>query len=233
MMPKREVADPDGAMSQVAPSDASRDLITARNQRESRLLQMPAEIRNSIYTYALGGHAFKFLWPKRIRGSQSTQPTYTLALPRVCRQIHTEASLVVFAANDFFLDLEPPDGGTSLAFLKERSTAELESMQSCTLFYGYRTYDSSVFAMMPNLRSLRLFRENVYFMLSINHDAIEVAYLPFFPAPEHKLEIILQEMAAWMETWKPQTTFTIRRAKRMPPKSVAQRNKLLKPSWNE
>ncbi|KAF1959409.1 hypothetical protein CC80DRAFT_326837 [Byssothecium circinans] len=66
--------------------------IAARNQRESPLLRLPAELRNEIYVYVLHSGYYHM---SNIRCQRKpTQPPKALALLCTSRQIHAEAILL-------------------------------------------------------------------------------------------------------------------------------------------
>jgi hypothetical protein len=79
------------------------------NQRQSPLLRLPAELRNRIYEYTLGGNTILinpwFGKPRfRITVCDETSwehPGCLVALTAVCRQIHAEARFVPFELNCF------------------------------------------------------------------------------------------------------------------------------------
>ncbi|KAF1946258.1 hypothetical protein EJ02DRAFT_248378 [Clathrospora elynae] len=96
------------------------DFISLRNRRESPLVRVPAEIRNKIYGYALGGlefhikrsdHEGKWFRAKRlaiatrpIDADRQELPKFDpelLALTATCRQIYIETKLLPLAANEF------------------------------------------------------------------------------------------------------------------------------------
>ncbi|KAF2635352.1 hypothetical protein P280DRAFT_196935 [Massarina eburnea CBS 473.64] len=68
-----------------------------RNQRESPLLRLPAEVRNEIYNYALTAD-YKF------SDSGKLPLAASLSLLVVCRQINTEASNLPLMLSTFHLD---------------------------------------------------------------------------------------------------------------------------------
>jgi len=90
---------------------SARNLLIAssplQNQRSSPLLQLPGELRNTIYAHVLGNHSIDVqeeYWPQRFRISISpfqVQPHHITALLRTCRQIHAETHLLPFTLNIF------------------------------------------------------------------------------------------------------------------------------------
>lgn len=109
--------------------------ISERNQRESPLLRLPAEIRNSIYEYVLGGQIIDIhadvdypcgmpeLVPEmRLGLSPNVSPRYhqkhPLALLEACHQIHSEAAPILFSTAVFnyggHVDIETWDATNDL-----------------------------------------------------------------------------------------------------------------------
>jgi hypothetical protein len=81
-----------------------------QNQEASPLLQLPGEIRNKIYQYALGGHhiylnehqpSFKRLIIRGVDGKQTSKGDL-FALGYTCRQTHSESAILLFSLNEFF-----------------------------------------------------------------------------------------------------------------------------------
>ncbi|USP77115.1 hypothetical protein yc1106_04389 [Curvularia clavata] len=74
-----------------------------QNQQQSPLLRLPAELRNKIFAYALGGRTFRFKttgnYPWYIKNV--TKYKHALALLQVCRQIYAETALLPFSTNTF------------------------------------------------------------------------------------------------------------------------------------
>jgi len=85
---------------------------TLRNQRDSPLLRLPAELRNSIYIYILGGHTVELCYAQRCltcdnRGLSTGafpiwhHPGSNLFLLEASYQIYTETRLLPFSSNVF------------------------------------------------------------------------------------------------------------------------------------
>jgi|SRR5690242_15674709 len=77
---------------------------------ETLLLRLPAEVRNRIWEYALGGKIFDVIFIQTCRGryveektliAPETFPENAHALLQVCRQIYGETALVPFSYNAF------------------------------------------------------------------------------------------------------------------------------------
>jgi hypothetical protein len=89
---------------------------TARNQAQSPLLLLPAEMRNTIYEYVLGGYDIQIAHVShpyhRLRAVLKTDPSHDstrlenfLAITRTCRQIRAESNNLAFSLNEFGTDV--------------------------------------------------------------------------------------------------------------------------------
>lgn len=81
-----------------------------QNQTQSPLLRLPAELRNSVYTYALGGHRISIGAPYSLDPGEMTviesddcqyPASALLGLTLACRQTHAETRDQVFELNEF------------------------------------------------------------------------------------------------------------------------------------
>ncbi|KAF1949071.1 hypothetical protein CC80DRAFT_540543 [Byssothecium circinans] len=81
--------------------------LVQRNAQRSPLLRLPAEVRNSVFKYALGGqHTFDVTKIRKApRSARSGQQYWRIPLHllQVCRQIYHEACLLPFLLNSFML----------------------------------------------------------------------------------------------------------------------------------
>ena len=66
----------------------------------SHLMHLPAELRNLVYFYVLGGKTW-LIWKDRARSRVDGTNQHPLALLRVNCQIHSEASLFPYVYNTF------------------------------------------------------------------------------------------------------------------------------------
>ncbi|CAN9337078.1 unnamed protein product [Alternaria sp. RS040] len=91
-------------------SQEEADAIFVRNQEASPLLQLPGEIRNKIYQYALGSHHiylnehyhnFKKIVIRGDDGKRISKDDL-FALGYTCQQIHSESAVLLFSLNEFF-----------------------------------------------------------------------------------------------------------------------------------
>ena len=94
------------------------------NQRNSRLLRLPAELRNQIYRYALGGR--RVLLATTQPRLYPEEPIPNFALLRVCSQIHAEAALLLYSLNIFYFST---DASRTNAFLSSISTSKLGALE--------------------------------------------------------------------------------------------------------
>jgi hypothetical protein len=90
----------------------------AKANSESPLLRLPAEIRNRIWEYALGGNIRDVVHIQRRRKfyieditavSRASFPQNSHALLSTCRQIYTETALLTFSTNAFRFTLQTVD----------------------------------------------------------------------------------------------------------------------------
>lgn len=83
--------------------DDGRREIAIRNQNQSPILRLPAEIRNKVYKYVLGGRIYRFKDAiDRGRAVLDTKgERHILGLLLVCHQTYSEASLLPYSLNKF------------------------------------------------------------------------------------------------------------------------------------
>ena len=88
--------------------DSQSDITTEDEDDESAsppLLRLPAELREMIYTHALGGHVFRmsmrYIQKHKAIARADNPPPHALALLLTNRQINSEARLLPFSANTF------------------------------------------------------------------------------------------------------------------------------------
>lgn len=97
-----------------------------RTNSSTPLLQLPAEIRNRIFAYALGGRSFQVLGNQVKCYSKYPNPE-SLSLLRTCRQIYSETALLPFSANIFRVTNEQSPGDLE-SWLQLRLPVERESI---------------------------------------------------------------------------------------------------------
>ena len=103
------------------------DISAETNAQSSPLLRLPAELRNRIFGYVLGGHEVRFVWEDKPRHQRSNrifeiqragensvmtseEKKRFLSLTLASRQIYTETAMLPFAANTFvFVGLRHPE----------------------------------------------------------------------------------------------------------------------------
>ncbi|KAJ4372398.1 hypothetical protein N0V83_004172 [Neocucurbitaria cava] len=91
----------------VTPKGDEKEL--TESNRLSPLLRLPAEIRNEIWKYALGGKVYRGVFddskaPSTKLSLPRTEPANTAALLRTCRQIYAETALMLCSLNKFSFD---------------------------------------------------------------------------------------------------------------------------------
>ncbi|KAH5409324.1 hypothetical protein HBI46_172450 [Parastagonospora nodorum] len=100
----------------------AQDKITLRNAEQSPLLRLPAELRTKIYQYTLGGLeitltrsiiAQRLCLNSRERAANDERhPFYKLPSPSAtllsCRQVNSEAKLLLFSSNHFSIESFEP-----------------------------------------------------------------------------------------------------------------------------
>ncbi|KAF1360416.1 hypothetical protein EJ07DRAFT_177115 [Lizonia empirigonia] len=78
---------------------------TIKQNSLTPLLQLPPEVRNQIWEYALGGNVFEITSSRKVqtrrRTKESVQPKHAFPLLGVCRQIYAETALLPYKANAF------------------------------------------------------------------------------------------------------------------------------------
>ncbi|KAJ4345395.1 beta transducin [Didymosphaeria variabile] len=78
------------------------------NQEVSPFLQLPPEIRSTIYEYTLGDETFKISPQEHILGKTERKKKEYLALLLVSRQVYVETALIPFKMNAFQADNPRP-----------------------------------------------------------------------------------------------------------------------------
>jgi hypothetical protein len=152
------------------------------NARESPLLRLLPEIRNTIFAYAMGGHTVGFFndrhipeerrsnWSLSIDGSavlmrerksRSNGPAFHL--PEVCRQIYTETATLGYAMNTFILPKSLNQRSGLLlkrSWLSQRNDAQRSAIVSiepsrCDAFVYHRGHYLRSFSRhLPSLRKI-------------------------------------------------------------------------------
>jgi len=105
---------------------------TCRVQQDSLLLQLPAELRNQVYKYVLGGYEVELCFHSSCNAcveaahegrSISHYPRSNLGLLEVCHQLYIEARLLPFSANTFIAIPEELADMISKNFSDEQANA--------------------------------------------------------------------------------------------------------------
>ncbi|KAF2034836.1 hypothetical protein EK21DRAFT_84956 [Setomelanomma holmii] len=74
--------------------------ICSKNAQESELLRLPPEIRAMIWRYALG---YQNVWLSTVRPIKEASWTDRCQLLRTCRQIYSEAAMMPYKYNTFYV----------------------------------------------------------------------------------------------------------------------------------
>ena len=185
---------------------------TSRNQSESPLLQLPAELRNIIYTYVLQEHSRVAAFPLRNTGPRR----YPLALLFVCRQIHAETALLPYALNTFLVGDITCYIDDALGFLRNRSPAQLRSIQYLYIYYNIHgsirgvnsTMDGFKFLdMLPRLRTLQIRHDSYDMLVRIDGDEIQCFMCPWRSGFNFG-DKIRADLEARFRAWKPGVNMT-------------------------
>ncbi|KAF1997456.1 hypothetical protein P154DRAFT_578877 [Amniculicola lignicola CBS 123094] len=129
---------------------------TKKNEQDSPLLRLPAEIRNTIYGYVLGGKTVtKEGWEGRMTDKDTFEISgrQSLALLGVCRMIYAETAFLPFTLNDFHFDYEE-----EISMLRaSMRTFQWNAITTVVLFQSVSIYASiePLAAMMKWFRGLK------------------------------------------------------------------------------
>jgi hypothetical protein len=101
-------------------------------------LRLPAEIRNKIFEYALGGNLIEIVHTKRSSlafkvisktSSSEVKAHLLLSLLTVCRQIYYETATLAYSCNSFSFD----DGDVLQEWCQGRKRAQLDAVETIVL----------------------------------------------------------------------------------------------------
>jgi hypothetical protein len=121
-----------------------------RNQQSSPLLQLPGEIRNAIYEYAIGGCLVHVegAWSGQLSSRAYTpkielsdpdddfvilKTSTALALGKVCRQTRAETRLMFFKLNEFVVNMNYHTPNALDAFIDLLTSAQCSSIKKLKL----------------------------------------------------------------------------------------------------
>jgi len=154
-------------------------------------LQLPAELRDQIYAYALGG----IVWSVngRLRAfayrNDKIDRSYA-AIGGVCRQFHDDTKLLPLCLNTF-LFLHP---GYIAPFI-----AKLNSRQKAAVFYmSLRTYVSISPSDLEHLGA----HSSLYTLPNLR--LLDVIILAYSGDSAEKIEVAEKDMRSWLEQHAPQ-----------------------------
>jgi hypothetical protein len=102
---------------------------TESNQQDSRLLRLPAEIRNTIYKYTLRDETIRIKLQGTMRPSRSNHSS--TALLQTCRQIRYEARSILYSQATFFCGYHHLTPGN----LNSLGAKAIQAIQSLRLSY--------------------------------------------------------------------------------------------------
>ncbi|KAF2132549.1 hypothetical protein P153DRAFT_382174 [Dothidotthia symphoricarpi CBS 119687] len=114
---------------------ATRLKIAQRNQHDSPLLGLPAELRNKIYGYVLCGKTIAFELFRTVPGFDENN----FNLLRTCRQIHAEAQLLPYAKNTFLIG----DRSQFKQWLQQRTALQIDAISTIHLRFTLGINNSS------------------------------------------------------------------------------------------
>ncbi|KAH6638259.1 hypothetical protein C7974DRAFT_157487 [Boeremia exigua] len=145
---------------------------------EAPLLRLPAELRNRIWEYTLGGNIFDVVFVETYKGRYVEEKTFvhsrtfkpnTNALLQVCRQIYMETALIPFSHNAFrFQRWEAFEWVRQLLPINQDSIREvhIEAYRAgCVLGRWYENSDDSS---MPETFPLEVFPKVKRIVLAID-----------------------------------------------------------------
>jgi hypothetical protein len=120
-----------------------------RNQQQSPLLRLPAELRNKIYGHVLGGFIISFLTARprhhcliRFKSSRKIAEFKPSNLLLVCRQINAEVQLLPSELNEFHYRI-PETFKQMLDLLSDKQVNAIEVLRMDTsMFYHLMRWPS-------------------------------------------------------------------------------------------
>lgn len=144
--------------------DSIRILTEMATRHRCRLLELPAEIRNSIYHYALAPTGSVALTSTKTKRFAIT-PTLAPALLATCNQIHSEAANILYSDNTVCITVDAEDTcwpTIAETRLPQRSLEKLQHLfviLDCTAQYfnaSFADVDWAPFSALTSLKTLRL-----------------------------------------------------------------------------
>ncbi|OSS49745.1 hypothetical protein B5807_05819 [Epicoccum nigrum] len=115
-----------------------KETITCRNQEESPLLRLPAELRTKIYEFAIGGYVIELFESKKkpcYNVLSQADGHYTAfakptVLSEICRQLYKETAFLPYSLNTFHGHLRRIH-----RFLKSLTMAQRKQIKSLEIFF--------------------------------------------------------------------------------------------------
>ncbi|KAF1935112.1 hypothetical protein EJ02DRAFT_389673 [Clathrospora elynae] len=187
-----------GLLNAVIPARSKLMQSAQRNSLESPLLRLPGEIRTKIWEFALGYHQVNICGQSQgnrwnIELGHDTQPLHvtstvprafvrpTFAIPRVCRQMYTELSAMVYTLNNFGFD----NHDTFDRWIKGRAFGQKQLITSIDIPFAYYNLYEGGFRKLfrqtfPNIKRVRLHLQ----MALLRQRVIEGSWLEIKPKRE-------------------------------------------------
>ncbi|KAF3001554.1 hypothetical protein E8E13_009737 [Curvularia kusanoi] len=136
----------------VAPMTLRKDAIAVRNQAQSPLLRLPAELRNKIYNY----YPFLFLELDQLHPDYYSGEHNFFALSTVCRQLHSETALLPFSLNSLVVEARALTTDLRLPSVAQQAVVR-EILVRCSGEHGrWIVYDNDGFvAALEGYKGLR------------------------------------------------------------------------------
>jgi hypothetical protein len=190
-----------------------------KTQKAFPFLQLPAEIRNIIYSYYVIQGKMLVTPENAIYARNHMLPRQNeLALLYVCRKIHQESASFLFARNVLHLGDHPMHPSSKAwPMLYNRTSAGLQSTKSIYFLYGVhpkRPMDDLQFLdRFPELRTLQVRHTWHDSLVNITADALEVISEDwgqgwvegnwwFKPRRQNSLQFLVDRLQAWKPTAK-------------------------------
>jgi hypothetical protein len=191
---------------------------TERNQHVSPFLQLPAEIRNMIYTHTLQGNMLIIARKAgRVVGLRSHPRGNASGLLYVCRQIYYESAALLFANSTLRLGHMPmrPDSKGRESLLKH-TPAELQSTRS--IYFLSDSHDRPIndfefLDMFPKLRTMQIRHVWHDSLVNITTNALEVVSKNWAGQLRYlrrQRKSSLQGLVDRLQAWKPIAKISVR-----------------------
>jgi hypothetical protein len=194
-----------------SPQHANHKNSTQRTQQDSPLLRLPAELRNTIYTYVLQGQ----IWvaPRRLSfmAGPSPPPNY-MALLHVCREMHADTRFLPFSLGLFNFGNIDIDSAANAAMF---NAAQFGAIRSLAFTYtsnmrrlGPRILQ--ILAPLVRVRKVRLETALYDAIVRVEKDEIIVSFcLGYGVVSERAAKMRQKQVRVLLQAWKPKAKITI------------------------